>query len=76
MTIHPDQMPKIHKSYYNILKTIIQMGSYRSPMQPWPNPTVAFMCIKGWVKRSDHSENIVVITPAGKLMYDYGVVQL
>lgn len=76
MDIHPDQMPKIHKSYYNVLKTIVQMGSYYSAMKPWPNPTIAFMCIKGWIKRSDHSENILVITGSGRLMHDHAMVTL
>lgn len=75
MDIFSNEIPKIRLEYYKILKSIVQLGSYRSPMKPWPNSTIAFMCIKGWIKRSDHSENIVVITSAGKFIYDHGVVQ-
>lgn len=61
---------KIHQQYYNVLDEIIKMGSIRSPYSPWPSPTIAAMCIYGWVKRTEHRGDRVVITENGRFMYN------
>ena len=61
---------KIHQQYYNVLDEIIKMGSKLSPINPWPSPTIAVMCIYGWVKRTERLGDRVVITDSGRHMYN------
>lgn len=59
----------IRSEYHTILGGLIEKGKKFSPYNPWPNTSIALMCIYGWVKRIPKNGDWVEITPAGRKMY-------
>lgn len=61
---------KIHREYHAILDSLIKRGKKFSPAKPWPNPTIAVMCIYGWIQRAEFNADWVEITAMGKKMFE------
>lgn len=59
----------IRSEYHTILSMLIEKGKKFSPYHPWPNTTIALMCIYGWIRRVPKNGDWVEITKAGRKMH-------
>lgn len=67
-------MTVINKQYYSILDKLHREGKMKSPYRPWPNHTVAFMCIQNWVERDSRYGDWIELTDLGREIYRTAVV--
>lgn len=65
---------KMHSEYYGVLTNLIKFGKKYSPYKPWPNPTIAVMCIYGWVRRTSDSNDWIEITDTGRELHANALV--
>lgn len=66
---------KIHPEYHAILSKLAANGRKFSQLRPWPNPTIAVMCIYGWVTREEPGSDWIVITDVGRTVLETAEVE-
>lgn len=66
---------KMHSDCYNALSNLIRYGKKFSPYRPWPDPTIALLCIYGWAHRTEPNGDWVEITPTGLELHAKAVVR-